>query len=327
MGEQVVRMRRLRKTPWIREILSENRLYASDLIYPLFVIEGESVSQKVASMPGVERYSIDLLVSKAREAANLGIQAIALFPVVDPALKCAEGKEALNAQNLACRAIKAIKENVPEIGVIADVALDPYTSHGHDGLVEDGHILNDETVVSLSEQAVLLANAGADIVAPSDMMDGRVRAIRKALDCSSNQNVSILSYAAKFASAYYGPFRDAVGSSGALKGDKKTYQMNPANAVEAMREIALDIDEGADFIMIKPGLPYLDIISASKQRFDVPVFAYHVSGEYTMLKLAEEHGVLDYDRCLIECLFGFKRAGCSGIITYGALDAARLLGN
>lgn len=320
-----LRMRRLRGAPWMRDMLAENRLCAQDLIWPLFVVEGEKIIQPVAAMPGVERYSIDILVEKVRQAADIGIPAIALFPVIDAEKKTENGAESCNPDNLMCRAIAAVKQHVPEIGIIADVALDPYTSHGHDGLVRGGEVLNDETVEILCRQALAQARAGADIIAPSDMMDGRVGAIREALDKGALENTAILAYAAKFASAFYGPFRDAVQSGGRLQGDKKTYQMNPANGDEAMREVALDIEEGADMVMVKPGLAYLDIIYRVKTRFNVPTFAYHVSGEYTMLRMAAAQGVLDYDLCMMESLVAFKRAGCDGILSYCALDAAKLL--
>ncbi len=277
-------------------------------------------------MPGVNRQSIDLTIEHIKEAADLGIPAIALFPVTTPEKKNERGSEATNPDNLICRTIHALKSSIPNIGIITDVALDPYTSHGHDGVLSpDGYVINDETIEILSRQALIQAQAGADIIAPSDMMDGRIKAIRKKLDDNSFQNIAILSYAAKYASAFYGPFRDAVNSGAALKGDKKTYQMNPANTDEALREVALDIAEGTDMIMVKPGLPYLDIIRRIKQSFHMPTFAYHVSGEFAMLKAASENGWLDYDSCLMESLLAFKRAGCDGILTYGAIDAAKIL--
>ncbi|MCB1652346.1 MAG: porphobilinogen synthase [Alphaproteobacteria bacterium] len=320
-----IRMRRLRSAPWIREMLSETRLSPADLIWPLFVIEGQNAREAVQSMPGVERTSIDLLIEKAKQARDLGIPAIALFPVVPSDKKDESASESANEDNLMCRAIRALKKDVPEIGIVADVALDPYTSHGHDGLVRDGIILNDETVEVLCRQAVVQAKAGADIIAPSDMMDGRVSGIRAALDEAGYTQISIMAYAAKFASCFYGPFRDAVQSGGFLKGDKKTYQMNPANASEALREVELDIGEGADMVMVKPGLPYLDLVYRVKTAFNMPTFAYHVSGEYSMLKAASEKGYLDYEAAMMETLLGFKRAGCDGILTYAALDAAGLL--
>lgn len=307
-------------------MVQETRLHASDLIWPLFVLEGQGEREAVASMPGVERASIDLTIEKAKEACDLGIPAIALFPVVSADKKTDDGAEGVNADNLMCRAINAIKTAVPDIGIIADVALDPYTSHGHDGLVNAaGEVLNDETVDVLCAQALVQAQAGADIIAPSDMMDGRVGAIRYALDGARHDNTAIMSYAAKYASAFYGPFRDAVGSASALKGDKKTYQMNPANALEALREVELDIEEGADMVMVKPGMPYLDIVTRIKEMYDMPTFAYHVSGEYAQLRAAANNGWLDYDACMMEALMAFKRAGCDGVLTYCALDAAKLL--
>jgi porphobilinogen synthase len=320
-----LRMRRLRSAGWMREMVAETRLSATDLILPVFITEGQNIREPIASMPGVERLSLDQLVEDIQNADDLGIPAVALFPATPPEKKTMDGKEALNPNNLICRAIAEIKAKVSNIGVITDVALDPYTTHGHDGLVENGNVLNDETVEILCRQALVQARAGADIIAPSDMMDGRVGAIRGALDANGFENVAIMSYAAKYASGFYGPFRDAVGSSGFLKGDKKTYQMNPANADEALREVALDLAEGADMVMIKPGMPYLDIIARVKTEFRVPTFAYQVSGEYAMLRAASEKGWLDYDSCLIETLLAFKRAGCDGILTYGARSAATLL--
>jgi porphobilinogen synthase len=320
-----IRLRRLRSSSWMREMLCEKRLSTSDLIWPLFITEGENHREDVASMPGVERTSIDILCDKASEAADLGIPALALFPVVAENGKSENGAESYNPDNLMCRALAAVKAKVPNIGLIADVALDPYTTHGHDGLVMDGEVLNDETVEVLTKQAVVQAQAGADIIAPSDMMDGRVAAIRMALDDNALDQTAIMSYAAKYASAFYGPFRDAVGSSSALKGDKKTYQMNPANADESMREVMLDIEEGADMVMVKPGMPYLDIVTRVKEEFAMPTFAYHVSGEYSMLKAASAQGWLDYEACMMESLLAFKRAGCDGVLSYCALDAARIL--
>ncbi len=320
------RMRRLRSAGWVREMVQEHSLKASDLILPLFITEGENQSEAIASMPGVNRTSIDLTLEKIKQAADLGIPAIAIFPVTPDEKKNARGSEAINADNLICRAIHAIKSEIPDIGIITDVALDPYTSHGHDGILShDGKVLNDESVEVLCRQALVQSQAGANIIAPSDMMDGRIAAIRKVLDNNAQQDTAILSYAAKYASGFYGPFRDAVNSNAALKGDKKTYQMNPANTDEAIHEVAMDIEEGADMIMIKPGLPYLDIIHRIKTRFEMPTFAYHVSGEYAMLKAAAAQGWLDYDTCLMESLIAFKRAGCDGILSYGAFDAARLL--
>ncbi|MAI61440.1 MAG: delta-aminolevulinic acid dehydratase [Micavibrio sp. TMED27] len=320
------RMRRLRHSQWMRDLVTETRLNPADLIWPLFVLEGEKQKEDVSSMPGVQRTSIDLLIEKVKEARDLGISAVALFPVVDQSSKSENAQESYSPDNLMCRAIAAVKAAVPDMGIIADVALDPYTSHGHDGLLDsDGYVMNDETVEVLMRQAVVQASAGADIIAPSDMMDGRVEAIRGALDTNGNMNTAIMSYAAKYASAFYGPFRDAVGSSSALKGDKKTYQMNSANKREALHEVALDIEEGADMVMVKPGLAYLDIVKAVKDEFQWPTFAYHVSGEYAMLKAASDNGWLDYDAVMFETLLGFKRAGCDGILTYCALDAAKLL--
>ncbi len=320
------RMRRNRRTEWIRRLVSENQVTVNDLIWPVFVTEGKNLTEAIASMPGVSRYSADVLVKEIETAAKLGIPAVALFPVTPSGKKTADGKEAYNPANLICRTVRLLKDAVPEIGIICDVALDPYTSHGHDGLMgADGSILNDETIDVLIRQSLSLADAGADIVAPSDMMDGRIGAIRAALDSRGRTDVAILAYAAKYASAFYGPFRDAVGSGSFLKGDKKTYQMNPANSDEALREVALDIAEGADMVMVKPGLPYLDIIRRVKDTFAVPTFAYHVSGEYAMLQAAAKNGWLDYEKALMETLLSFKRAGTDGILTYAARDAARLL--
>jgi porphobilinogen synthase len=319
------RMRRNRKAEWTRRLVRENTLSTADLIWPIFIAEGAGLSEPIATMPGVMRHSVDRAVEEAKEAASLGIPALALFPNTPAHLRDETGSEALNPDNLICRAIRAIKSAVPEIGIITDVALDPYTSHGHDGLLEGERILNDETVAVLVKQALLQAEAGADVIAPSDMMDGRVGAIREALDEADFADVSIMAYAAKYASAFYGPFRDAVGSSGTLKGDKKTYQMDPANVAEALREVELDIIEGADFVMVKPGLPYLDIICRVKEHFSVPTFAYQVSGEYAMIMAAAERGMLDADKAMLETLLAFKRAGCDGILTYFAPRAARLL--
>ena len=318
-------MRRLRAEPWIRDLVEENNISAKDLIWPVFVIEGQNKTESVASMPNVNRYSIDLLVEEVKKARDLGIPAIALFPITDPDKKTDDGQEAYNANNLICRAIQAIKAEVPDIGIITDVALDPYTTHGHDGIMDDGKILNDETLEVLSKQALVQAQAGADIIAPSDMMDGRIGAIRSALDGQKHQNTMILSYAAKYASAFYGPFRDAVQSKGCLSGDKKTYQMNPANSNEALQEVMLDIEEGADMLMVKPGMPYLDIIYRVKDTFKLPTFAYHVSGEYAMLQAACQNGWLDYDSAIIETITAFKRAGCDGVLTYSAHDVVKIL--
>jgi porphobilinogen synthase len=306
--------------------VAENRLSVDDLIWPVFVHEGQGKRAAITSMPGVERLSIDLLAKAANEACELGIPAIALFPATDPTKKTPDGDEALNAENLVCRGVLAIKAACPEIGIMCDVALDPYTTHGHDGLLREGQIVNDETVAVLCRQAVNQAQAGCDIIAPSDMMDGRVGAIRRALDEAGFDHVQILAYAAKYASAFYGPFRDAVGSAKNLAGgDKKTYQMDPANGDEALREVALDIAEGADMVMVKPGMPYLDIVHRVKQTFGLPTFAYQVSGEYAMLCAAAEKGWLDRERVMLESLLAFKRAGADGVLTYFALDAAKRL--
>lgn len=311
---------------WQRELVAETRLHPSDLIWPAFIQDGKNTTTPISSLPGVSRLTIDKLVVKAKEAKSLGIPAIALFPATDKKLKTPNGKEALNKNNLVCRAIREIKNTVPDIGVIADVALDPYTSHGQDGIVENGVVENDATVDMLCKQAIVQAKAGCDIVAPSDMMDGRIGAIRSALEKEGFHNTLILSYAAKYASAFYGPFRDAVGSAGALKGDKKNYQMDPRNSDEAMREIALDIEEGADMVMVKPGLPYLDIIRRAATEFQVPVFAYQVSGEYAMVKAAAANGWLDGEAVMLESLTALKRAGARAIFTYAALDIAKKLG-
>jgi len=319
------RMRRNRAQPWLRRLVAETRLSADDLIWPVFIVEGTGQRQPVPTMPGVERLSIDVLAEEVSKARDLGIPAVAVFPYTDDALKTPDAEEAWNPDNLVCRAVRELKEQVPEIGVICDVALDPYNADGHDGLVRDGIIVNDETVEALCKQAVVQAEAGCDTIAPSDMMDGRIGSIRTALDAKGYDDVAILAYAAKYASAFYGPFRDAVGSGGALKGDKKTYQMAPANTDEALREVALDISEGADMVMVKPGLPYLDIVWRVKQAFGVPTFAYNVSGEYAMLKVASEKGCLDYELVMMEALSAFKRAGADGILTYAARDAAMRL--
>jgi porphobilinogen synthase len=320
------RLRRTRCAAWSRALVAETVLTPSDLIWPLFIAEGKGVEEPIASLPGVSRWSIDLLAAKAREARDLGIACIALFPNTPDALRTDDAGEALNPDNLICRAVRAVKEAAPEIGVLTDVALDPYTSHGHDGIVDaKGYVLNDVTSALLVEQALVQAEAGADIVAPSDMMDGRVGAIRQALEQRGHHNVQIMAYAAKYASAFYGPFRDAVGSRGRLKGDKKSYQMDHANAEEALREVAMDLAEGADTVMVKPGLPYLDIVRRVKERFEVPVFAYQVSGEYAMIEAAAAAGAGDRDALVLETLMAFKRAGCAGILTYHAAVAARLL--
>jgi porphobilinogen synthase len=319
------RMRRLRRHDWSRRLVAETTLSPADFIWPLFVIDGDKKREAVLSMPGVERLSIDLAVDAAKEAAALGIPVIALFPNTDPRLKSEDGGEATNEDNLICRAVRAIKSAVPEIGVLCDVALDPYTTHGHDGVLKDGYVANDATVEILVRQTLAQAKAGCDIIAPSDMMDGRIAAIRDALEASGFTNTMIMAYAAKYASAFYGPFRDAVGSAKSLTGDKRTYQMDPANSDEALREVALDIAEGADMVMVKPGMPYLDIVRRVKDEFGVPTFAYQVSGEYSMLMAASERGWFDKDRVMLESLIAFKRAGASGILTYFARDAARLL--
>jgi len=321
-----LRMRRGRVAPWMRSMLAEHRLHPSDFIWPLFVCEGSNCEEAIGSLPGVSRWSVDRLGTKVKEAASLGIPCVALFPNTPNALRTERAEEALNADNLICRAIKAIKDAVPEIGVLTDVALDPYTAHGHDGLTDEaGNVLNDDTVAILADQALVQAEAGADIVAPSDMMDGRVAAIRMALEESGHQNVAIMAYAAKYASAFYGPFREAVGSLGRLKGDKRGYQMDPANIEEALREVELDIAEGADFVMVKPGLPYLDVVARVKDAFGVPTFAYQVSGEYAMIEAAAAAGAGERDSLILETLMAFKRAGATGVLTYHALDAARLI--
>jgi porphobilinogen synthase len=319
------RPRRNRKAEWSRRLVRENVLTADDLIWPLFVIEGVSGRQAVTSMPGVERLTIPEVVREAERAAALRIPAIALFPYTDPSLRDPAGTEAMNARNLVCRAVREIKRAVPEVGVITDVALDPYTSHGHDGIMEGDRILNDETVAILARQAVVQAEAGADVIAPSDMMDGRVGAIRSALDEAGFQDVQIMAYAAKYASAFYGPFRDAIGTNATLVGDKRTYQMDPANTDEAIREVALDLEEGADMIMVKPGLPYLDIVARVKDTFAVPTFAYQVSGEYAMIQAAAGNGWIDGERAMLESLLAFKRAGADGILTYFAPRVAEKL--
>ncbi len=306
---------------------AENRLHPSDLIWPLFVTEGKGVEEPISSLPGVSRWSVDLMVARAKDARDAGIPCLALFPNTQPERRSDDGREALNPDNLMCRAIRAIKDAVPDIGILTDVALDPYTAHGQDGLVDEaGRILNDETIELLVGQSLNQAAAGADIIAPSDMMDGRIGVIRSALEDYGHKDMQIMAYAAKYASAFYGPFRDAVGSRGLLKGDKKSYQMDPANSEEALREVALDLAEGADSVMVKPGLPYLDIVAKVKQRFEVPVFAYQVSGEYAMIEAAAAAGAGDRDALVMETLLAFKRAGCTGVLSYHALHAARLMG-
>ena len=310
----------------MRSMLAENRLHPSDFIWPLFICEGREKEEPIASLPGVSRWSIDRIAAKAREAADLGIPCIALFPNTPEELRTDRAEEALNRDNLICRAIRAIKDAVPQIGVLTDVALDPYTAHGHDGLVDElGNVINDDTVEILVHQALVQADAGSDIVAPSDMMDGRVAAIRGALETAGHQNVAIMAYAAKYASAFYGPFREAVGSLGRLKGDKRGYQMDPANIEEALREVELDLAEGADFVMVKPGLPYLDVVARVKDAFGVPTFVYQVSGEYALIEYAAAAGAGDRDALILETLLAFKRAGATGILTYHAVDAARLI--
>jgi porphobilinogen synthase len=320
-----IRPRRNRRSDWVRRMVRENHLSADDLIWPLFVVEGGRTRIPVPSMPGVERISVDEVVRDAERAAKLKIPCIALFPYTDPGLRDETGSEALNPDNLVCRAIRAIKKEVPDVGVLCDVALDPYTSHGHDGLLHNGEILNDETVEVLVKQALVEAEAGCDIIAPSDMMDGRVGAIRRALDGAGRIDVLIMAYAAKYASAFYGPFRDAVGSSATLVGDKRTYQMDPANADEALREVEMDLAEGADLVMVKPGMPYLDVLRLVKDAFGMPTFAYQVSGEYAMIMAAAGNGWLDGEKAMMESLMAFKRAGADGILTYFAPRVAEKL--
>ena len=321
-----LRMRRGRSSAWMRSMLAEHRLHPSDFILPLFVCEGAGCEEPIASLRGVSRWSVDRIAERAKDAAKLGVPCVALFPNTPQQLRTDDAKEALNPDNLICRAIRAIKDSVPEIGVLTDVALDPYTAHGHDGLVDDrGCVINDDTVTILVEQALVQAQAGADIIAPSDMMDGRVGAIRSALESEGHCDVAIMAYAAKYASAFYGPFREAVGSQGRLKGDKRGYQMDPANIDEALREVELDLAEGADFVMVKPGLPYLDVLTRVKDAFGVPTFAYQVSGEYAMIEASAAAGAGDRDALILETLTAFKRAGATGVLTYHALDAARLI--
>jgi porphobilinogen synthase len=319
------RLRRNRRSVWARRMVQENVLTTNDLIWPLFVMDGQNARAPVPSMPGVERLSVDQAVREAERAAKLTIPCIALFPYTDPSLRDETGSEALNPENLVCQTIRAIKKEVPDIGILCDVALDPFTSHGHDGLIRDGVILNDETVAMLVKQSLVQAEAGCDIIAPSDMMDGRVAAIRKALDGANLTDVSIMAYAAKYASAFYGPFREAVGSAKTLNGDKRTYQMDYANSDEALREVALDIEEGADMIMVKPGMPYLDIVQRVKETFAMPTFAYQVSGEYAMIMAAAQNGWLDGERAMVESLMAFKRAGADGVLTYFAPRVAEKL--
>nr|WP_321458526.1 porphobilinogen synthase [uncultured Cohaesibacter sp.] len=319
------RMRRNRHADWSRRLIRENALSVNDLIWPIFVMDGDNLTQPIGSMPGVDRLSIDNAVRAAESAAKLGIPVIALFPYTDPALRDDEGSEALNENNLICRALRAIKKEVPEIGLMTDVALDPYTSHGHDGLLRDGIIVNDETVAQLTRQALVQAEAGSDIIGPSDMMDGRVGAIRETLDGQGFQHTQIMAYTAKYASAFYGPFRDAVGANATLKGDKQTYQMDPSNTDEALIEAELDIREGADMLMVKPGMPYLDVLRRLKDEFSMPTFAYQVSGEYAMLCAAGQNGWLDQEKVMWESLLAFKRAGADGILTYFAPTIAKAL--
>ena len=319
------RPRRNRRTDWSRRLVQETALTVNDLIWPVFIIEGEKTRQRVPSMAGVDRLSIDELVREATKAAELGIPALALFPNTDPALRDEAGTQAFNSENLVCRAVRALKKEVPQIGVITDVALDPYTSHGQDGLMRGDEIVNDESVAALVKQSLNQACAGADVIAPSDMMDGRIGEIRMALDAEGFEHVQIMSYAAKYASAFYGPFREAVGSGGFLRGDKRTYQMDPHNSDEAIREVALDLEEGADMVMVKPGLPYLDIVRRVKTEFGVPTYAYQVSGEYAMIMAAAQNGWIDGDKAMIESLVAFKRAGADGILTYFAPTIAAKL--
>ncbi len=319
------RMRRNRRTDWSRRLVRESSLSVDDLIWPLFLVEGEGITQPVDSMPGVDRYSVDKAVVAAERAMALGIPALALFPYTNPDLRDETGSESLNPENLVCSACRAIKAKVPDIGLITDVALDPYTSHGHDGLMAGDEIVNDETIAALTAQSLIQAEAGADVIAPSDMMDGRVGAIRRALDSGGFTNTQIMAYSAKYASAFYGPFRDAIGTSKTLKGDKRTYQMDPGNTNEALREAELDIAEGADMVMVKPGLPYLDIVWRIREAFQMPTFAYQVSGEYAMIQAAAGNGWIDGDRAMMESLLAFKRAGADGILTYFAPLAAERL--
>ena len=322
-----IRMRRMRRDPFSRALMRENAVTASDLIYPVFILEGTHQREPVASMPGVERVSVDLLLKVAEECVSLGIPVLALFPVIDVAKKTPDGVEATNPDGLVPRAVRALKHAFPELGILTDIALDPYTSHGQDGLIDDnGYVINDITTAMLVRQALCHADAGVDVVAPSDMMDGRIGAIRAALEEAGHIHTRIMAYSAKYASAFYGPFRDAVGSAANLgKGDKNTYQMDPANSDEALREVGLDLAEGADMVMVKPGMPYLDIVRRVKDEFKAPTFAYQVSGEYAMLKAAAQNGWLDHDAVMLESLLAFKRAGADGVLTYFALDAARAL--
>lgn len=321
----LTRLRRNRFDDATRRMVAEHKLSVDNLIWPIFIRDGDGAPVEVATMPGVYRVGLSGLAAHVEEAVELGIPAIALFPATPAHLKNPEGTEALNPENLICRAARLLKQAFPDTALVGDVALDPYTDHGHDGVLRNGYVANDESVAILQQQALNQAQAGIDIIAPSDMMDGRIGTLRVALDKQGLIHTRIMSYAAKYASAFYGPFRDAIGSSGALKGDKKTYQMNPANSDEALREVAMDIAEGADMVMVKPGMPYLDIISRVKDKFGVPVFAYQVSGEYAMIEAAARNGWIDHDKAMMEALLCFKRAGCSGILTYHALQAARIL--
>ena len=322
-----IRMRRMRRDPFSRAMMRENTITASDLIYPVFILDGNNQRQQVGSMPGVERMSVDLLLEVADECVKLGIPALALFPVIDASFKTPDGIEATNPDGLVPRAVRELKRRFPELGIITDIALDPYTSHGQDGLInDDGYVLNDETIDMLIRQALTQAEAGVDVVAPSDMMDGRIGAIRQGLEDKGFIHTRIMAYSAKYASAFYGPFRDAVGSGASLgKADKNTYQMDPANTDEALREVALDIAEGADMVMVKPGMPYLDVVRRVKDEFKVPTFAYQVSGEYAMIKAAAQNGWLDHDKVMMESMMAFKRAGADGVLTYFARDIARIL--
>jgi porphobilinogen synthase len=322
-----IRMRRMRRDPFSRALMRENVVTAADLIYPVFILEGTNLREPVLSMPGVERVSVDVLLKVAEECVALGIPVLALFPVIDASLKTPDGVEATNPAGLVPRAVKALKQHFPELGILTDIALDPYTSHGQDGLIDaNGYVLNDETTAMLVRQALAHAEAGVDVVAPSDMMDGRIGAVRAGLEQNRFIHTRIMAYSAKYASAFYGPFRDAVGSSGNLgKSDKNTYQMDPGNSDEALREVALDLAEGADMVMVKPGMPYLDIVRRVKDEFKAPTFAYQVSGEYAMLKAAAQNGWLDHDKVMMEAMLSFKRAGADGVLTYFALDIARLL--
>ncbi|MBD9622589.1 porphobilinogen synthase [Ensifer sp. ENS06] len=319
------RMRRNRKADWTRRLVQENRLTVDDLIWPIFIVPGENIIQPIDAMPGVNRMSIDKAVEAVKEAADLGIPAIATFPNIDLSLRDDTGSNSLAADNLINQATRAFKKAVPEIGIITDVALDPFTSHGHDGILRNGEIVNDETVETIARAAIAQADAGSDIIAPSDMMDGRIGAIRQALDAHGHQNVGIMSYATKFASGFYGPYREAIGTGGLLKGDKKTYYIDPANGTEAIRDAALDVEEGADMLMVKPGLPYLDICWRMKEAFGLPVFAYQVSGEYSQVKAAAANGWIDGEKVMLETLLAFKRAGCDGILSYFAVEVARIL--